>query len=67
MSTTIRTDSREHAISDLSDARICGAPLPARVDLDDGSETLYPRCRDTGEVCGPQWQAESDSGRVYPL
>lgn len=59
---TIRTDTLAHAIDDLSDIRVSGKSLPARVDLDGGEETLFPRETEPG-----QWEAQSDSGRCYPL
>lgn len=60
-SATIRTDTRNHAVDDLSDVRIRGGKLPESVTLDDG-EVLTIVEADPG-----QWEAQSDNGRSYPL
>lgn len=62
---SIRTDSIQNAVTDISDARIAGANLNdseyAAVELDDGT---ILRCVETGP---DQWEAWSDDDRSWPL
>lgn len=62
---SIRTDSIQSAVNDLSDARVQGADLNsseyACVELDDG--TLL-RCVETRPG---QWEAWTDDDRSWPL
>ena len=60
--TTPRTDTRAHAVVDLSDARCRGETLPESVTLDDGDVLRIV------ETEPGQWQAESDdTGLAWAL